>query len=86
MKSRNTLNEEIMRIDFEYIKNLLEIVLEHDQPDFDLNHEKLKPLWSNDDEEKITITLRTAITKNFWLFILRNKANGDLIITTKVGR
>ena len=45
-------NEEIMRIDFEYLKNLLEIVLEHDQPDFDLNHEKLKPLWSNDDEEK----------------------------------
>ena len=42
-----------MRIDIEYIKSLLDTVLDHDHPDFDINHEKLKPLWSDENDEKV---------------------------------
>lgn len=40
-----------MRIDIEYIKYFLDAVLEHNEPDFRIDIEKLKPLWLNDDEK-----------------------------------
>lgn len=39
-----------MKIDIEYIKSLLDIILEHDQPDFRIDHNKIKPLWLNDEK------------------------------------
>lgn len=42
-----------MKIDFQYIKDLLDVVLDHDHPDFKITHEDIKPLWDGDDEEKI---------------------------------
>lgn len=38
-----------MRIDLEYIKNFLDIILENDKSDFTINHEKIRPLWNGDD-------------------------------------
>ncbi|MDC5855957.1 hypothetical protein [Vibrio europaeus] len=40
-----------MKIDIEYIKYLLDTVQEHDEPDFTINLDKIKPLWLNDDEK-----------------------------------
>lgn len=40
-----------MRIEIEYLKNMLDIVLEHDQPDFRIDHEDIEPLWINDNEK-----------------------------------
>lgn len=42
-----------MRIDIQYIKNILDVVLAHDQPDFKINHKDIKPLW--EDDEKLNI-------------------------------
>lgn len=40
-----------MRIDIEYIKNFLEIVLNNEHPQFNIKHPDLKPLW--DDDKKL---------------------------------
>jgi hypothetical protein len=40
-----------MRIDIEYIKSLLDVALENDHPDFRIDHEDIKSLWSGDDEK-----------------------------------
>ena len=40
-----------MKIDLEYIKEILEIILEHEHPDFRIDHPKLKPMWLNDDDK-----------------------------------
>ena len=37
----------IMRIEIQYIKDFLEIVLALDQPDFHFEHGKIRPLWDN---------------------------------------
>jgi len=42
-----------MRIDFQYIKDFLDVVLDHDHPDFKINQEGIKPLWDGDDKERI---------------------------------
>ena len=39
-----------MRIDITYIKELLDIILDHDSPDFNINHPKIAPLWHEDGE------------------------------------
>lgn len=39
-----------MKIEIEYIKNLLGIVIEHDHPDFRIDHISIKPLWVNDEK------------------------------------
>ncbi|WP_444907874.1 hypothetical protein ACJJIR_07590 [Microbulbifer sp. SSSA008] len=39
-----------MRIDVEYLKELLGIILDHDKPDFNIGLDKIKPLWSDDDK------------------------------------
>ena len=59
-----------MRIDIEYIKDFLEIVLDIDQPDFTFDHEKIKPLWES--EEKL---------KNF-AFHIEILEDQDLIVNT----
>ena len=40
-----------MRIDIEYIKGLLDVILDHDHPDFRIDILGIKPLWFNDDEK-----------------------------------
>lgn len=40
-----------MKIDIQYIKNFLEVVLGNDHPDFDINHPQIKSLWVNDDDK-----------------------------------
>lgn len=40
-----------MRIDIEYIKNFLEVILNNKHPEFNIKHPDLKPLW--DDDEKL---------------------------------
>ena len=42
-----------MIIDIEYIKNLLDTILENDHPDFSINHDNIKPLWLNDEKLKV---------------------------------
>lgn len=39
-----------MKIDIQYIKELLDIILQNDHPDFKINHEKIKPLWETDEK------------------------------------
>ena len=39
-----------MKIDFQYIKDFLDIVLLHDHPDFKINHKDIKPLWETDEQ------------------------------------
>ena len=39
-----------MRIEIEYLKRLLDVVLEHDKPDFCIDHEDIKPLWIDDEK------------------------------------
>jgi hypothetical protein len=38
-----------MKIDIQYIKNLLDIILEHNHPDFRIDIPEIKRLWSNDE-------------------------------------
>ncbi len=38
-----------MKIDIEYIKKILDVALEHTQPDFDIKHQDIKPLWETDE-------------------------------------
>lgn len=40
-----------MRIEFEYLKNLLDAVLDNEHPDFTLNQDGIKPLWTGGDEK-----------------------------------
>ncbi|USD22151.1 DUF2513 domain-containing protein [Microbulbifer variabilis] len=39
-----------MRIDIEYLKELLGIILDHDKPDFNIGLDKINPLWNDDDK------------------------------------
>ncbi len=40
-----------MRIDIQYIKDFLEIILDHDSSHFTIDIPKIKLLWSNDDKK-----------------------------------
>lgn len=40
-----------MKIDIQYIKDFLKIILDHDHPDFRIDLPKIEPLWINDDEK-----------------------------------
>ncbi|WP_018294847.1 DUF2513 domain-containing protein [Mariprofundus ferrooxydans] len=53
-----------MRIDIEYIKNLLEVVLDHDKPDFRIDHKDIAPLWRNDDEKLDNLVFHMEILKD----------------------
>jgi len=53
-----------MRVDIEYIKTLLDIVLDHDQPDFCIDHEIIKPLWLNDDDKLNKLVFHMEILEN----------------------
>ena len=44
-----------MRVDIQYIKNLLDTILDHDQPDFKINHKDIKPLWENDEKLHVLV-------------------------------
>lgn len=50
-----------MRIDYEYLKNILEIILDNDHPDFRIDHPRIKPLWINDAEEKSKLIFHMEI-------------------------
>lgn len=39
-----------MRISIKYIKSLLDIILDHEKPDFRIDHPQIKPLWENDEK------------------------------------
>jgi hypothetical protein len=39
-----------MRVDIQYLKDFLEVALDHDKPDFRIDHEKIKPLWEDDEK------------------------------------
>lgn len=44
-----------MKIDIQYIKSFLDVVLESEHPDFEINHPKIKPLWLNDDKLNVLV-------------------------------
>lgn len=39
-----------MRIDIEYLKSFLDILLDNEHPDFRIDHPKISPLWGDNDE------------------------------------
>ncbi len=41
-----------MRIDHQYTKNILDIILKVNHPDFDINHSEIKPLWESSEDSK----------------------------------
>lgn len=53
-----------MRIDIEYIKNLLGIVLDYDHPDFRIDISGIKPLWVNDDEKLNSLVFHMEILED----------------------
>ena len=44
-----------MKIDIQYLKNFLDVILENDHPDFDLRHPHIMPLWVDDDKANLLI-------------------------------
>jgi hypothetical protein len=65
-----------MRIDIGYIKNLLDVVLEHDHPDFRIDHEDIKPLWYGDDENINKLVFHMEILEDQSLIESSINSNG----------
>ncbi|AOY88358.1 hypothetical protein BKP64_09380 [Marinobacter salinus] len=41
-----------MRVDLEYLKGFLDVVLDSEHPDFRIDHDDIKPLWEDDEKLK----------------------------------
>lgn len=65
-----------MRIDIEYIKNLLDIVLDNDHPDFRVDHQGIKPLWQNDDNKLNKLVFHMEILEDQGLLESSSNSNG----------
>lgn len=53
-----------MRIDIEYIKDLLGVILDHDHPDFRIDIPGIEPLWVNDDEKLKSLVFHMEILED----------------------
>jgi hypothetical protein len=53
-----------MRIEVEYLKDFLEIALDHDEPYFRLDHKDIKPLWFNDDKKLNKLVFHMEILRD----------------------
>jgi hypothetical protein len=65
-----------MRIDIEYIKNLLDVALDHDHPDFRIDHKDIKPLWQGDDEKLNKLVFHMEILEDQGLIENSINSNG----------
>ncbi|MCX2793226.1 hypothetical protein [Vibrio sp. Sgm 5] len=65
-----------MRIDIEYIKHLLDTVQDHDEPDFNIYNDKIKPLWLNDDEKLNKLVFHMEIMEDQGLIENSINTNG----------
>jgi len=65
-----------MKVDIEYIKNLLDVVLEHDHPDFRIDLEGIKPLWHGDDEKLKKLIFHMEILEDQYLIESAINSNG----------
>lgn len=65
-----------MRIDIEYLKGLLEIVLDHDHPDFRIDHKDIKPMWENDDDRLKKFVFHMEILEDQGLIQSSTKSAG----------
>ncbi|NRB41823.1 MAG: DUF2513 domain-containing protein [Pseudomonadales bacterium] len=72
-----------MRIEIEYLKSLLDIVLEHEKPDFRIDHEDIKPLWINDDEKLNKLVFHMEIMEDQGL--IENSINSQGIGFRRMG-
>ncbi|WP_318413057.1 hypothetical protein [Photobacterium leiognathi] len=74
-----------MRIDFEYIKDFLALVLDNEELDFNLNQEQFKPLHADSDAKKKMVfhleiledqgLIESAINKNNGIGFRRSSRN-----------
>ncbi|HHF3271798.1 TPA: DUF2513 domain-containing protein [Vibrio diabolicus] len=65
-----------MRIDIEYIKHLLDTVQDHDEPDFNIYNDKIKPLWLNDNEKLNKLVFHMEIMEDQGLIENSINTNG----------